>query len=55
MSESGTERGPERRWLAGYLKKTMIVAFVVAALLLGAVVLLDRFGSQPQPFQYLLH
>ena len=31
------------------------IAFVVAGLLLGGIVLLDFFGSQPQPFQYMLH
>jgi hypothetical protein len=33
----------------------VVVAVVAAAVLLGAIVLLDFFGSQPQPFQYLLH
>ena len=35
--------------------RSLLVAVVVAALLIGVVVVLDLFGSQPQPFQYLLH
>ncbi len=37
------------------LPRAFVIAAVVAALLLGTIVLLDFFGSQPQPFQYLLH
>ncbi len=37
------------------LVRAMIIAVVVAAVLLGAIVVMDLFGSQPQPFQYLLH
>lgn len=43
---------PERR---RFLPRALAVAVVVAAVLLGVIVLLDFFGSQPQPFQYLLH
>jgi hypothetical protein len=35
--------------------RSLLVAVVVAAVLIGVVVVLDLFGSQPQPFQYLLH
>jgi hypothetical protein len=37
------------------LPKAVVVAFVLAGLLLAGIVLLDYFGSQPQPFQYMLH
>jgi hypothetical protein len=39
----------------GLFKRALVVAVVIAAVLLGGIVLLDFFGSQPQPFQYLLH
>ena len=39
----------------GLVKRALVVGLVIAAVLLGAIVLLDFFGSQPQPFQYLLH
>jgi len=35
--------------------RSLVVAVVLAALLIGVVIVLDLFGSQPQPFQYLLH
>lgn len=35
--------------------RSVVVAVVLAAVLIGVVVVLDLFGSQPQPFQYLLH
>lgn len=35
--------------------RAVIVAVVLAVLLLGAIFAMDFFGSQPQPFQYLLH
>ena len=41
--------------LRGYLRKTILVALIIAAALLAIVVLLDTFGSQPQPFQYFTH
>jgi len=41
--------------LQGYLRKTILVALIVAAALIAGVVLLDYFGSQPQPFQYFTH
>ena len=44
------ERPPRRLF-----PRVLAVAVVVAAVLLGAIVLMDFFGSQPQPFQYLLH
>jgi hypothetical protein len=37
------------------LPRAVVVAFVLAGLLVAGIVLLDFFGSQPQPFQYLLH
>ncbi len=43
-------KGPRRT-----LPRVLAVAAIVAALLLGAIVLMDFFGSQPQPFQYMLH
>lgn len=35
--------------------RAAIVAVALAVLLIGVIVVLDLFGSQPQPFQYLLH
>ena len=46
-----TPEGPPRR----LFPRILAVAVIVAAVLLGAIVLMDFFGSQPQPFQYLLH
>ena len=43
-------QGPRR-----LVVRAVIVAVVLAVVLLVAIVLLDFFGSQPQPFQYLLH
>jgi hypothetical protein len=42
--------GPKRLVL-----RAVLVAVAIAGVLLLAIVLLDFFGSQPQPFQYLLH
>ena len=36
-------------------RRVVIVAVVVALVVLAGIVLLDHFGAQPQPFQYLLH
>jgi hypothetical protein len=38
-----------------FLKRTLLVALAVSVLLVAAIVVLDLFGAQPQPFQYLLH
>lgn len=38
-----------------FLKRTLLIALAISALLVLLIVLLDFFGSQPQPFQYLLH
>jgi len=35
--------------------RIILAAVLLALLLIGAVILLDRFGTQPQPFQYILH
>ena len=35
--------------------RSLIVAVVLAIVLITTVVVMDLFGSQPQPFQYLLH
>jgi multidrug efflux pump subunit AcrB len=35
--------------------RALIVAVALAVVLIGAIVVMDLFGSQPQPFQYLLH
>ena len=40
-----------KRWIV----RAVIGAVALALLLIGAIVVLDLFGSQPQPFQYLLH
>jgi hypothetical protein len=37
------------------LPRALVVAVVVAGILLLGIVLMDFFGSQPQPFQYMLH
>lgn len=37
------------------LVRALLVAVALAVLLIGAIVVMDLFGSQPQPFQYLLH
>ena len=37
------------------LPRVLAVALIAAAVVLGAIVLMDFFGSQPQPFQYMLH
>jgi hypothetical protein len=37
------------------LTRIVLAAVVLAVLLIGLVILLDHFGSQPQPFQYILH
>ncbi|MEZ5066860.1 MAG: hypothetical protein R3B81_19265 [bacterium] len=37
------------------LRRVVIVAVVVALVVLVGIVVLDHFGAQPQPFQYLLH
>ena len=37
------------------IRRAVLVAIVLAGLLVGGIVLLDFFGSQPQPFQYMLH
>jgi hypothetical protein len=39
----------------GFLKRTVLIALAVAAALVILVIVLDRFGAQPQPFQYILH
>ena len=41
--------------LGRFLKRTAIAAIVLAVVLIGVILLLDHFGSQPQPFQYLVH
>jgi hypothetical protein len=46
-----TSTGGTRRLVV----RAVVVAVVLAAVLLGGIFLLDFFGSQPQPFQYLLH
>jgi hypothetical protein len=38
-----------------FLKRTLLIALAVAAVLVLVVIVLDRFGAQPQPFQYILH
>jgi hypothetical protein len=43
-------QGPKR-----LVVRAVLVAVAIAAVLLVAIVLLDFFGAQPQPFQYLLH
>ena len=35
--------------------RAALVAVVLALVLIGVIVMLDLSGSQPQPFQYLLH
>ena len=35
--------------------RALVVAFALAVALLVLIVVLDFFGEQPQPFQYLLH
>jgi hypothetical protein len=52
MKENHAEPGG---WLRSYLRRTIIVALVIVVGLIAVVVLLDYFGSQPQPFQYFLH
>jgi hypothetical protein len=42
-------------WLRRTLVRTLIIASVIAGVLILVFVLLDFFGSQPQPFQYILH
>jgi hypothetical protein len=37
------------------LVRAAIVAVALAVLMIGGIVVMDLFGSQPQPFQYLLH
>ena len=49
------ERGRKSGGIARYLGRTLLVAAVIAAVLIGVVLALDFFGSQPQPFQYILH
>ena len=46
---------PQSPGLGPFLKRTLIIAGIVAVVLVVAVIALDYFGSQPQPFQYLLH
>ena len=38
-----------------FLKRTLLIALIASAVLILVIVLLDFFGNQPQPFQYLLH
>jgi hypothetical protein len=38
-----------------FLKRTILIAAVISLLVVLAIVLLDFFGAQPQPFQYILH
>lgn len=38
-----------------FLKRTLLIAAVISVLIVLAIVLLDFFGAQPQPFQYILH
>jgi len=40
-----------KRWIL----RAVVAAVALAILLIGLIVVLDMFGSQPQPFQYLLH
>ena len=35
--------------------RAVVVAVALAVILIGVIVVMDMFGSQPQPFQYLLH
>lgn len=35
--------------------RAFLLAVAVAVVLIAVIVILDMFGSQPQPFQYLLH
>ena len=51
MSAARGSRGGLRRTLV----RIILAAFLLALLLIGAVILLDHFGTQPQPFQYILH
>jgi hypothetical protein len=37
------------------LVRILLAAVLLAVLLIALVILLDRFGTQPQPFQYILH
>lgn len=38
-----------------FLRRTLLIALAVAVVLVLIVVVLDFFGAQPQPFQYILH
>ncbi len=35
--------------------RAIVAAVALAMILIGVIVIMDMFGSQPQPFQYLLH
>ena len=35
--------------------RAVLAAVALALVVIGVIVVLDMFGSQPQPFQYLLH
>lgn len=38
-----------------FLKRTLILALALALLVIALFVVLDFFGAQLQPFQYILH
>ena len=44
-----------RSWLRRRLWQIVAAAGLVTAILLVFIILLDSAGSQPQPFQYILH
>lgn len=44
-----------RRWLRRHLWQIIAAAVLITAALLFFIILLDSVGSQPQPFQYILH
>lgn len=38
-----------------FLRRTLLIALALAVAIVLLVVVLDFFGAQPQPFQYILH